>query len=576
MEPRFIVVSLADRRNIGRLQEIASQAEQIFGLNVVLDAGGFIVLADEGTPIVRLASGQGVVLGLLFDRNGHGSPPAIDKEISDRIVETKGQVLIDEYWGDYVAVVSAETAYVIRDPIGGVPCYHAKSEGVRLAFSNIAVPRQLKLVPCSIDWEMLAWTAATYDMAASRTCISGVTELLPGMRLSLLDGTEECIWSPWRFLDRGCQFKTRREAVTGLRNEVEVAARALMRSAPRGVVEISGGLDSSIVAAVLKDAGADLQCITLVTPDPGADERRYAQAMADHIGAPLKAVFLSPLDVALTDVSPVLKPRPSDHPLKRLIDLALIRTAGSDSADAFFSGSGGDHVLGYFHTSAPAADALQVHGPGKTFLKATADVAKLHRTSVWKVGRLALKKSLRESTQRSPSISPFITPEMLPPQRPMHPWERPPHKALPGAWEQMIGLSGAKNVRDGRDRSQIAPNRTPLLSQPVVEHCLRIPSWMSVHGGQNRSVAREAFADLLPPLILTRTTKGDFTELLGAIFDHNREIVRELLLGGRLREAGMIDVPSAERTVCLNGPSKDAAFVQLLTLAAIELWSRSW
>lgn len=572
MSLRYLIIGLASEIGSARIERLVEASGQVLGLRTVLRTATVLVLANDQPQTFCLGENAGVVLGDLFERGGSGRPVLeLAPEHVRSLVESRGDHLIEKFWGEYIAVIAAGTGYVVRDPMGAVPCYQARANGWRICFSHIDIPLQLGLLDCAPDWEMVAWTAASYDMSGARTCVTGVDEVLPGVRLSLSDGAQNSVWTPWAFLDRRLRIETWDEAVGGLRREVDSVTRALARTCPKAVVEISGGLDSSIVAASLKGSGMDLRCVTLATPDPGADERRYAQAMADYIGAPLTVVFLSPTDLALTDTSPTLKPRPSDHPLKRFVDVALSRSIGSEPIGAFYSGSGGDHVLGYFGTSAPAADALRTHGPSRTFFSAAADIAKLHRTSVWKAGALAMKKAARGNVRARRPLSPFVLRRAWPVTE--HPWWPAPAKALPGSVAQVVSLIAAKDVRDGRDRSLIAPNRTPLLTQPVVEHCLRIPSWMAVSQGRNRAVARDAFRDVLPPLVVDRTTKGDFRGLLGELFLHNRALIRELLLEGRLRAEKIIDVAAVEAALDPNRLHKDSSFNELLTLSAIELWA---
>src|SRR3546814_17148839 len=56
------------------------------------------------------------------------------------------------------------------------------------------------------------------------------------------------------------------------------------------LVELSGGLDSSIVTAALKSADADFSAITFATPDAEGDERVYARAVAARCGIALAEV----------------------------------------------------------------------------------------------------------------------------------------------------------------------------------------------------------------------------------------------------------------------------------------------
>src|SRR3546814_15687375 len=76
-------------------------------------------------------------------------------------------------------------------------------------------------------------------------------------------------------------------------------------------------------------------------------------------------------------------------------------------------------------------------------------------------------------------------------------------------------------------RSTAAPQITPLLSQPIVELCLSIPTWQWVRGGRDRAVARAAVADLLPALIAQRRTKGGQTGFLRRGRSEERRVGRE-------------------------------------------------
>ena len=114
----------------------------------------------------------------------------------------------------------------------------------------------------------------------------------------------------------------------------------------------------------------------------------------------------------------------------------------------------------------------------------------------------------------------------------------------------------------------------PLLSQPVIEACLRVPSWMWFHGGQNRAIARLAFSHELPPRILARRSKGTFTAYLGAIYRRRMKDMLDLLLGGELEAHRLLDtgklLEMAERDI----PRNDNAFMRLFQLCTYENWIR--
>ena len=106
-----------------------------------------------------------------------------------------------------------------------------------------------------------------------------------------------------------------------------------------------------------------------------------------------------------------------------------------------------------------------------------------------------------------------------------HPWLAPTKERLPGKLEHIGLLVIVSNFTEGFGYERKYPVIYPLLSQPVVESCLKIPSWMWCRGGVNRAVARDAFRNRLPSEIIERTTKGSFDRLaIELIEQQGREI----------------------------------------------------
>src|SRR3546814_6199814 len=76
-------------------------------------------------------------------------------------------------------------------------------------------------------------------------------------------------------------------------------------------------------------------------------------------------------------------------------------------------------------------------------------------------------------------------------------WLDAPPNAFIGDQERIGALVGTQGYFDGIARNRHWPMRFPLLSQLVVETCMRVPAWMWIRTGRNRAIARDAFADLL-------------------------------------------------------------------------------
>jgi asparagine synthase (glutamine-hydrolysing) len=127
------------------------------------------------------------------------------------------------------------------------------------------------------------------------------------------------------------------------------------------------------------------------------------------------------------------------------------------------------------------------------------------------------------------------------------------------------------------------PERTmPLVSQPLVELCLRIPSYVFIRSGRDRALARRAFAPDLPGEIIRRYAKGRADEHARDILAANVTFVRELLLDGVLVRRGLLNRASLEQYLARDRAPEDvdAADFQyneiLQEHICTEAWLRTW
>lgn len=114
----------------------------------------------------------------------------------------------------------------------------------------------------------------------------------------------------------------------------------------------------------------------------------------------------------------------------------------------------------------------------------------------------------------------------------------------------------------------------PLLAQPVVEACLKVPTWMWISGGRNRAVARDAFADLLPRGILDRRSKGSYTGYMAAVYARNKSGMRQFLEEGELCAHGLLDRSALAAFFARELAPRDLSFLRIFDLCTTENWVR--
>lgn len=157
-----------------------------------------------------------------------------------------------------------------------------------------------------------------------------------------------------------------------------------------------------------------------------------------------------------------------------------------------------------------------------------------------------------------------------------HSWLDAPDGTLPGRAAHVALIAAALSIAQGRDPCDPIAACSPLVSQPLVEVCLQVPSWLWFENGYNRAVARRGFESALPSETLWRRSKGAPDGFIAEIYSRNRPAVKRLLMDGLLRSEGLLDVDSLGAALDVEGPVRGHDFLRIMQLLDAEVWARSW
>lgn len=557
---------------------LASDLEQRLRLSRTQPFPG---LSFDGARIgdaLLLPDGLGIIWGRLFDRCGNSVRTVSPGSALDWIA-SGGRDLVETFWGSYIALLVGEDHLLaIRDPSGAIPCYYASTAGGVVLSSDAERARSAAAFPVTIDWTEIRSELQHIGRRTARTALAGFSELLPGtaLRISDREARVATLWSPYRFVDGWRVPPDYRDAAQEVRDVVARTVRALTIDCLRPLSEVSGGVDSSIVTAALRVAGRNARCVTVRGGDSDLDERPYAKAVADRCGFGWQQVVLDVDDVDIRRSDAFALPRPSARAFAQAVDEASLLAAGEMGCDAFVSGGGGDNVFWYFQNVLPALDRLRCQNIGG-FLATVHDLAWMSGVSRTQVLRMSIRRLLRRAPKPWPHDVSLLAPDVrqIEPM-PSHPWLPAPPGTLRGVQAYARLLVLMQGQYEAARRADAGTIIAPLLAQPVVETCLAIPSWFWCREGRNRAVARDAFADLLPPEILTRRSKGGFDGFAYAVFLRNRALVREMLLEGVLAKQDLLDRSEIERVLGGSAEVSNLLANRLLRLVSIEAWLASW
>jgi asparagine synthase (glutamine-hydrolysing) len=576
MRPRYLVLVGRDADLVQRARRIADAT----GLRLANATPIVAVLANPACSVLDIDKGAAVI-GTLFHRHGPARAATAFTE-TDRatLVHGGNPALLASWWGGYVSLfVCGDSVEIMRDPSAALPCYRAGAQGMAAFASDLELLAAAGMPPRGIAWDALGRMLYSCGLPAIETALEGITALLPGTAV-VREGNAERAgegWSPWNFVDPRADERVE-DTAERLRRVVEHCVSAWSSCCSHPLVSLSGGLDSSIVAACLARAKRAASCLTLHTDDPAGDERSYAGGLCEALGFPLAA---RRYDLAQVDLSRALGahlPRPIGRAEAQPYEVAHRDMAARLGADAFFSGNGGDNVFGFSQSAVALADRALHEGPGARAFATLRDICRQTGAGPLRVVRAALRIARQPPRYRWKPSPAFLHPDLIATLRdwPLaHPWLEAPPDALPGKAVHIAGIVRAHPNLES-DRSRIAHLVNPLLSQPIMETCLSIPSWQWREGGRDRAMARTAFAARLPPAILERKVKGTPDPFCGEIVRRKRDELRERLLGGRLAAHGILDSGAIEEALRADRTTASEENVRLLELVNAEAWAGHW
>jgi asparagine synthase (glutamine-hydrolysing) len=518
-----------------------------------------------------------------------GAPRELGEEVSRSILVTRGRRLVERYWGRYVAILhdaASGTTRVLRDPSGGLPCLMTRVQGVDVFVSHMQEARDLAGDRAfSVNWSYVAGVLGFTRVLVRTTGLNEVSQVLPGECVELCDGVtaRELYWNPLRIAEEP-PIEDAAAAAKLLRGRTRDCVQAWASCYESIVHLLSGGLDSAIVFGCLKEAAVRprVTCLNFHSPGSNTDERAYAALAAGG-----SEVIERPRNTAVT-LRSMLEVQTSCLPGDYFFYLDGGRTeaavAAEHQATAVFSGYGGDQLFYQSRALFAAGDYLSRHGLGRRLFTVALDAARVDRVSIWHVLHDGLAGTLlqrrwspaSEAGRYKTLIREEVVRDITGDRNLLHPWFHATGRAPNGKIFHAFTLLFPYDFYNPLGRDADPETVTPLLSQPLLELLMRIPTWVLTAGGWDRALARRAFGHEVPRRILMRRTKGGQEEYAKSIFTRDLDFARDLLLDGRLVRHGLLDAVRLAN-VLSGQPSRTAAGnAELYGCLSMEVWLRQW
>jgi asparagine synthase (glutamine-hydrolysing) len=485
-----------------------------------------------------------------------------DTEVILKAYAEWGPRCVERFYGMFAfALWERDSGRVVlaRDRLGIKPLYYAEQPG-RLRFAS-TLPALLAAgdVDTSIDpaalHHYMSWHAV---VPAPRTILKGVRKLAPAtIRVIEPDGRshDEVYWSLTvgpRSEDRRLTEADWREAVRAtLRTAVE---RRRVADVPVGVL-LSGGLDSSILVAMLAELGQnDLKTFSVgfdTVGDVAGDEFHYSDLIAARFGTDhhrIKVDSSRTVDALPGMVAAMSEPMMSHD----AVGFYLLSQEVSKYVKVAQSGQGADEIFGGYHWY-PALMRSN---------DATEDYARVYFDRDHAEMGEALDPSLMNGDSSREFVDDFFRTCAS---------ATPIDKTLQLDTEIMMVDDPVKRV-DNMAMAFGLETRVPFLDHEVVELAARIPAQLKVRDG-GKAILKDAARGLVPDDVIDRP-KGYFPVpalkyIRGTVLD----FVRNVLDAPKARQRGLFKRGYIDRLFANpEGELTPKGHSKLWQVALLESW----
>jgi len=583
-------------------------------LSIVDLAAGAQPLSNEDGSVWVVYNGEiynHADLRPALEAAGHAYRTRCDTEAIVHAYEQWGDDCVHHFRGMFAFALwdgRRRRLLLARDRLGVKPLYWALHHDRLLFASEIKAILASGLLQARPNEAALPELLSTRSIAGEETLFAGVRKLLPGHVLVFENGRVRTAqyWDiPVAETGGGrhgasAQAAPGREWVRRFRDTLEESVRLrLMSDVPLGMF-LSGGLDSSAIAALMaRQIDRPVQTFSVAFDERAYSELQWSRKVAQAIGADAHEIVIGPAD--FFDALPKLlwhEDEPLAHPSS--VPLYFVSALARRHVKVVLTGEGSDELLAGYGRYPRALLNWRL---GAVYERVAPDV-----TRSWIARQIVprLPRSIRRYAGRSFLAMAHTLDATFFDNFAAIPL-REQRRLLGGALRRRVPATSAYTAtRLHVDRFPRAPllsrilyadlktylvellmkqdqmsmaasieSRVPFLDHHLVELVAAMPEQWKLSGWTTKRVLREAARDLLPASVLNRPKMG-FPVPFG-LWTRGawHGTVRDVLLDTRARQRGITDPRAVESLLDAHAAGERDAGEILWSLLNLELWYRT-
>lgn len=501
-----------------------------------------------------------------LQRRGHRFRSRSESEIIHRLYVEYGEAFAGRIRGMFAIVIrdrARDCLILARDPIGKKPLFYARARGA------VYFASELQAVHAFIGARRIDPAAFTSfflcNAVDSRLCLlADVSKVAPGeVTVAERAGIRKLrYWSAETIPARPADAPPAVEALTALLQR-GVSRRLLDNGVPLGLM-LSGGLDSSLMAAMIADQGHALPSYSARFVDAGFDESGHAAHVAKRYSSAHHIVDIPDDEVpdAITRYFGAVDEPVADP---SFLAVALVAAAARGQVKGLLTGDGADDLFaGYaIYRAVPLLTFAGRCLPRPLLAWAERRFADLPGRD----GNLtpaAVLRLLSRGTRVPPawqhayctsSLTPGeLTAVLTPAARNMVLWPFADEDERTGAAMRQVRLGTLRSflqapILTKLDRGSMASGveiRSPFLDQDVAEFALSLPMSALVTRKGTKTILRTIAERWLPEDVRRRPKQGFRLPVRRLLRGPVRQLLTDTLAPDALRRHGIFDVVAVE------------------------------
>jgi len=494
-----------------------------------------------------------------LEKKGHSFRTKTDVEVLVHLYEEQGVGFLDKLNGQFAFAIYDRqdgSLFLARDQFGICPLFYTVVDGFFIFASEIKAILEHPSVPREVSLTGLDQVLSLPGAISPQTLFRNVYNL-PSGHYIVVKNNDVSVREYWDLeyplASDSSDGKPERYYAETLRERLEQSVKyRLQADVPVGFF-LSGGLDSSLIAAMIRRVSPDVQrhSFSISFSDERLCEAKYQRLVSDSVASIHHEIPFNDADIALLLKAAVYH---SECPLKETYNtasLALSRETRKTGVTVVLNGEGSDELfagyVGYRFDKGRSNN-----GKSQDLETILGDEM---REKFWGDRDLYYEKDeyqFREVKQAlyAPAVSarlsefecsnfPVINKERLRGRHPLH----------KRSYLDFKLRLGHHLIADHGDRMTMANSieaRYPFLDIDLVEFCTQVPPDLKLHGFTEKYILKKAAADLIPSQIVDREKFGFVAPGSPALLQQKIDWVYDLLSYERIKRQGYFNADTVE------------------------------